>query len=417
MHLLLVLFILAALLGEITGEVEEDAFSLFKEWAEGGDSLQSESHGPLLDKLLPPYYDEVKPLHRGFYPVNKKGEFVVDVWDYMQRMSLYKYLLDNTRHCLWSDTTGANPLDQRYDFGNIVWGLPLQHGWQLTSGRLLNEANSTYMSHNSWWAAMNYYLSVIPYLGAVEAGIAPPIEIANTSAPFCTKAEDCADLVAQWTSFFSLLKATANSCPIAPVAALAKGDAAWPDTPIADRFDFNLSLPMEQLLQSLWTAHIRSINTAEPLFEDLLKYLSEPEALFGQSWASFVDLVADTLFPCNFTITNVLQYVLPQRIFHEGDQVPFVKDMRRLENRATLLLELIYKYNEARNGKFERTWEFAMCTEPGRAIGRKMFTFGVFRPVLLVEGSLQLIEIMRNTPLKTQCGVPVPTPANHRRMD
>lgn len=123
------------------------------------------------------------------------------------------------------------------------------------------------------------------------------------------------------------------------------------------------------------------------------------------------------LFPCNFTITNVLQYVLPQRIFHEGDQVPFVKDMRRLENRATLLLELIYKYNEARNGKFERTWEFAMCTEPGRAIGRKMFTFGVFRPVLLVEGSLQLIEIMRDTPLKTQCGVPVPTPANHRRMD
>lgn len=41
----------------------------------------------------------------------------------------------------------------------------------------LCECASTYIDPAAWWADMNYYLSVVPYLGAVEAGLAPKIAV------------------------------------------------------------------------------------------------------------------------------------------------------------------------------------------------------------------------------------------------
>jgi len=33
------------------------------------------------------------------------------------------------------------------------------------------------ISPDAWWADMNYYLSVIPYFGAMEANVAPQITL------------------------------------------------------------------------------------------------------------------------------------------------------------------------------------------------------------------------------------------------
>lgn len=120
-------------------------------------------------------------------------------------MSLYKYFIDNIRHCEWKSSwaNSTSSMKPGYDPGNILWGLPLQHGWQFSSGRLLTTPgrltlkyekqnqtitfdtilNSTKFSSEAWWGDMNFFLSVIPYFGAVEAGLAPPISLKENPNP------------------------------------------------------------------------------------------------------------------------------------------------------------------------------------------------------------------------------------------
>ena len=135
--------------------------------------------------ILPPLWNEVKVLNTDNYPIadDYVGSLEVDVWDYTQRMSLYKYMIQNFHHCEFdalekrlstiTDGTAASPQPPKPDLvtdnesvahvgaverdvdipiqlldivdglaseglnpWSIVWGLPLQHGWQFSSGRL-----------------------------------------------------------------------------------------------------------------------------------------------------------------------------------------------------------------------------------------------------------------------------------------
>ena len=108
--------------------------------------------------ILPDGWEEVQDISS--YPTDASGAKVIDAWDYLQRLSLYKYMIENINHCEWD-----RPGPDKYHRGNIIWGLPLQHGWQFSSGRLLTVVNETAIDSNSWWGCMNYYLSVLPYLG------------------------------------------------------------------------------------------------------------------------------------------------------------------------------------------------------------------------------------------------------------
>ena len=93
--------------------------------------------------LLPPLWTEVPSLTRLNFRTDTDGAFIVDVFDYKERMSLYKYLIENVQHCEWKiklPSSYISPVPS-FDPGNILWGLPLQHGWQFSSGRLLTEAD------------------------------------------------------------------------------------------------------------------------------------------------------------------------------------------------------------------------------------------------------------------------------------
>lgn len=55
------------------------------------------------------------------------GHHVLDPWNYTQRLGAYKQIISSTSDsCLWPTLAD-----------HILWGLPLQFGWQLESGRLL----------------------------------------------------------------------------------------------------------------------------------------------------------------------------------------------------------------------------------------------------------------------------------------
>lgn len=182
--------------------------------SDGGTSESPLSHPAL--QPLPPYWTQVKSLTSDHFPVDSDGALMVDAWDYLQRMALYKHLIEHVDHCLWSTSDEGDGgrggdrgrlSDRDLYPGNIIWGLALQHGWQQGSGRLMDplvmtttagtatasngtsasadtyihaqahEATDTTISPSSWWACMNYYLSVLPYLGAVEAGLAPSVAL------------------------------------------------------------------------------------------------------------------------------------------------------------------------------------------------------------------------------------------------
>ena len=354
---------------------------------------------------LPPKYMEVKSLES--YPKDSNGAYIVDVWDYMQRMSLYKYLVENTAHCEYSSSKDndsydhANPIDKN----NILWGLPLQHGWQFASGRLSNDendngSNSTSISTDSWWGSMNYYLSVLPYLGAMNLGLAPLIYIKYNPDPavFCVSVDKCENDVKPWSDFFQYLNDTKDSCTSgykSKIYNISIEEIKAMNTPIADAVDFNLTQGMESLLDLLWTAHLHSIDSALPKFADKLELLPEPEQRFGSSWATIVDFIAATFFPCDMPTTDVLQNLLPPRVLQDGDKAPLISDFSRLQNRAVLFIDGLDALNTATKGAAEEWWSNkAMVTEQDRALGREMITLGVYRPIIFVKDMQILLSQM-----------------------
>ena len=129
----------------------------------------------------------------------------VDPWIYSQRLFLYETILNNTNINLYNNNNESN----------ILWGLPLQFTWQMSSGRLFVNNQTKRLSGNGWWACMNYYLSVIPYIYAAEVGIVPKVNILppidNDPSKFCLNSVNCSTTLGEkWTNFYNLLKTYQN---------------------------------------------------------------------------------------------------------------------------------------------------------------------------------------------------------------
>lgn len=248
--------------------------------------------------------------------------------------------------------------------GNLLWGLPLQFGWQMSSGRLSDMAvgqgrcaESLCVSPNSWWADMNYYLSVLPFLGALKAGLFPllkhPVYIskpANVSDvvkdKFCTSIEECTEkhpeVINDWADFFAQVKGGSDD----------------------GNHDVTIAL--------MWKAHTTSILTAQPLFTEEVSLMSLPERKFGVGWALLVEFIATTYFQTNLNNTADQQTALPPRILRGSDKVPFIPDFTAAQNRVLLAINLFHSTNVDTKGLLLKVWRRAMCSPKGRAVGRSL---------------------------------------------
>ncbi|NXS53795.1 LEG1H protein, partial [Brachypteracias leptosomus] len=294
----------------------------------------------------------------------KDNKIVINPWNYQERMGMYKNLLNSSAKYFAS--FGSQ------NFGNILWGLPLQHGWQFRTGRLADPSKVTScgyedgdllcISVRSWWACMNYYLAVIPFLGAVDAGLFGKLQYEIEILPpeeqrddFCYSVADCRsrmpELMDDWKAYFEVNNFTLFF-PIFPAT-------------------FS-SFKLDDALNLLWSTHVTSIAYALPKFQDSLKYLSGPEASFGEDWANGVDFIAATHFSTDLPTTNKFQTFLPQRMLVEGDVLPFINDFSPQQNRVLLSLSALHKGNELTGGLLLKLWQKAMSTEAGRKMGRKL---------------------------------------------
>ncbi|NXH28365.1 LEG1H protein, partial [Myiagra hebetior] len=311
------------------------------------------------EDAYPPLWD-LAPASILDFPV-KDNKIVISAWNYQERLGVYKSLLNASAKYF-----GAfGPQNS----GNILWGLPLQHGWQFRTGRLAHPSgviscgyeNGEHLcqSVRSWWSCMNYYLAIIPFLGAVEAGlfgqlpyeieILPPEEQKDD---FCYSVKDCwsrmPKLMDDWKAFFEVNKHKAVSS--ATVSSFKLDDA----------------------LGLIWKAHTTSIAYALPKFQDRLKSLSVPEANFGEDWANAVDFIAATHFCTDLPTTNNFQAFLPQRMLVEGDVPPSISDFSPQQNKVLVSLRALHRASKLTGGLLLKLWQKAMSTEAGREMGRKL---------------------------------------------
>ncbi|XP_032910882.1 protein LEG1 homolog [Catharus ustulatus] len=314
------------------------------------------------ENVYPPLWD-LAPENVLDFPV-KDNKIVIRAWNFQDRLGVYKSLLNASAKYF----AAFGPQNS----GNILWGLPLQHGWQFRTGRLADPSGVTScgyengellcLSVRSWWSCMNYYLAIIPFLGAVEAGlfgqlpyeieILPPEERKDD---FCYSVKDCwsrmPELMDDWKAYFEYLLSTEHE---------AVSSASFS------------SFKLDDALGLMWKAHTNSIGYALPKFQDSLKYLSDPEANFGEDWASGVDFIGATHFSTDLPNTNTFQAFLPQRMLVEGDVIPFISDFSPEQNRVLMSLRALHKANELTGGLLLKLWQKAMSTEEGRKKGREL---------------------------------------------
>ncbi|XP_010624075.1 protein LEG1 homolog [Fukomys damarensis] len=168
-----------------------------------------------LSDLYPPLWQE-SPGQFSDYRV-ENGKYVIDPWVFTDRMGMYKVLLNRTATYF----AKFGPENEQ----NLLWGLPLQHGWQYRSGRLADpsrqtdcgyKSNALCVSVSSWSADFNYFLSVLPFLAALDSGVmgTSPDKVTLLPPPkdqmrFCYNVSDCLasfpDLMNQWRIFYEVL--------------------------------------------------------------------------------------------------------------------------------------------------------------------------------------------------------------------
>lgn len=78
-----------------------------------------------LSDLYPPLWEE-SPSQFSDYRV-ENGKHIINPWVYPDRIGAYRILLNKTAS-YFEKFAPENEL-------NLLWGLPLQHGWQYSSGK------------------------------------------------------------------------------------------------------------------------------------------------------------------------------------------------------------------------------------------------------------------------------------------
>ncbi|XP_055982343.1 protein LEG1 homolog [Sorex fumeus] len=278
-----------------------------------------------LSALYPPKWEE-SPSQFSNY-TSQNGKYVVNPWVYPERLGLYKILLSKTAKYFqrFGKDNEQNPL----------WGLPLQHGWQYSSGRLADPTRTTdcgyesdplCISEDSWWADLNYFLCVLPVLGAVDSGIMgissdqlvlllPP----KDGLRFCNSVSSCQssypETMKKWKAFYQNIQLPFTS------------------------FDDNLKY--------LWAAHTSTLEETLKKFEDRFVYYSNPEVEFEKAWCVSVDYFASLHLHTTLIRIHEFQRGLPSRILVNEDKIPFIKDFSDFQNIFLLGLDTLYKVDSA----------------------------------------------------------------------
>ncbi|KAJ8275089.1 hypothetical protein COCON_G00097140 [Conger conger] len=310
------------------------------------------------------------------------GAVTINPWNYLERMSMYRLLISATEMYMTSMGPGTT--------GNAMWGFPLQLGWKLKSGRLVDPTGATScgketdpmcISPQSWWACVNYYLSVIPFLAAVETGIVAQGLKIQILAPnemtedYCTSYTNCSsqhpETMAKWVTFFLALKNLSTS-----------------DIPDSEKKD--------EILGDMWTAHLSSLLPLSKC-NSRLEHYSALERRFSQNWINSAEYVAAAHIQTSMEMSKLYMAPLPSRVLLEGDRPPNIPDLSTEENHSLQVFQRMEDMNTFLRGGLVQLWRSAMCSEKTRQKGRALLQSLLLDQKFIVTGLLSILAEMTSS--------------------
>nr|XP_002714767.2 protein LEG1 homolog [Oryctolagus cuniculus] len=310
-----------------------------------------------LPDLYPPLW-ETSPGQFSDFKV-ENNVHIINPWVYPERMGMYKILLKQTAR--YFEKFG--PENEQ----NILWGLPLQYGWQYSTGRLADPSRQTLCGHesgdplcisvDSWWADVNYFLSALPFLAAVDSGILgvssdqvkllpPP----KDQRKFCYNVSGCRlsypEKMNAWNLFYQYLQSPSSS--------------------------------FDDLLKHLWAAHTSSLENMGEYFEDRYTYYSKIEVEFDKNWTLTVEYLAASHFPTTLIRVHKAQQGLPPRILVDTDVAPFISDFTPLQNIVLSALKILCSVDKLTGSLSLTVWKVLMNTQLARRIFVEMVDGFIF---------------------------------------
>ncbi|CAM4694987.1 hypothetical protein PO909_011083 [Leuciscus waleckii] len=312
------------------------------------------------------------------------GVIQINPWDYLQRMALYKLMINSTDPYMSSMGPGEKQ--------SPLWSLPMQLGWKLKSGRLtdpspgststcgLESSEPVCISPQSWYACVSYYMSVLPFLAAVQTGVVGKGQVqihiqvpAEVAHDYCSSYTDCStkhpDAMSKWQTFFQSLQQISES----------------EDT------DF---YKKDQILGLMWAAEEESLLTAYTACSERQKLYSSPEVRFGLSWLRSAAYVAAAHFHASIERSEKFMAPLPSRVLQESDSPPNIADLSAEENHTLYIFSWMDSVNQLLGGSLVRLWRSAMCSAQAREKGQALLHDLVLDPKFPASGLMSILTEM-----------------------
>ncbi|CAL1585950.1 unnamed protein product [Knipowitschia caucasica] len=310
-----------------------------------------------------------------------EGVLTPDPWHYLHRMSFYRLLIASTNPYMSSMGPGENM--------SPIWGLPLQLGWMLSSGRLADPTGSTAcgiptgdtadmcISTSSWWGCVNYFNSALPFLSAAKQGfmgdgVSVQLQVPAGVEEYCTTYDSCKaafpDAINNWDMFFQGLKESTSS----PLPENEKQDA---------------------ILGLYWKAQTSSIAASSTCINKLGSY-SSVEKNFAQSWLNAGEYVAAARFQSSLDLASQFMAPLPGRILKEDDVPPNIPDLTAEENHSLYIFSWMRSADSFLGGTLVNLWRNAMCSVTTRESGREMLRQLLFNTEYATSSFLTIVTSM-----------------------
>ncbi|XP_072293875.1 protein LEG1 homolog [Eucyclogobius newberryi] len=309
------------------------------------------------------------------------GVLTPDPWHFLHRMSFYRLIIASTDPFMTTMGPGDNQ--------SPIWGLPLQLGWMLSSGRLADPTGSTVcgtqggdtadmcISPSSWWGCVNYFSSALPFLSAAKQGfmgdgVSVQMQTPAGAEGYCTNYDSCKaaypDAMGNWDLFFQGLKDSTTS----PLPENEKKDA---------------------ILGLYWKAQTSS-TAASSACQDKLNSYSGMERTFAQSWLNAGEYVAAANFQSSLELASQFMSPLPGRILKDDDSPPNIPDLTAEENHSLYIFSWMKSVDSFLGGTLANMWRRAMCSVATRESGREMLKQLLFNPEYATSSFLSIVTTM-----------------------
>uniref|UniRef100_A0A673ML86 Uncharacterized protein n=1 Tax=Sinocyclocheilus rhinocerous TaxID=307959 RepID=A0A673ML86_9TELE len=229
----------------------------------------------------------------------------------------------------------------------------------------LESSEAVCISPQSWYAC-NYYMSVLPFLAAVQTAVVGKGEIqlhiqapAEVAQDYCSSFTHCStkypDAMTKWETFFKLLN--------------------------SDDTDFSKK---DKILGRLY----KLIQT---------KLYSSPEVRFGQGWLNSAAYVAAAHFHASIERSEKFMAPLPSRVLQESDRPPNIANLSAEENHALHIFGWRNSFNQLLGGSLVNLCRSAMCSPQAREKGQGLLHNLILDPKFPGTSLMVILTEMTNS--------------------